>query len=153
METTGALVGVYLKRFPSGLLLFRAVDCCDHGSALESNRYPLILSGPHEHDSLLPIFFNRPPKGAFLAARSRAPNLFRVSWLHLKFRKFVENVHFGVGFRIQDLNDLFHHKWMHIKISPVSTLFHTVVTVYISSSNHIICSTSYLVSYDLFHRK
>ena len=104
METTyvrtWAWVGVYLKRFPSGLLLFRAVDCCDHGSALESNRYPLILSGPHEHDSLLPIFFNRPPKGAFLAARSRAPNLFRVSWLHLKFRKFVENVHFGVGFRI-----------------------------------------------------
>jgi hypothetical protein len=45
------------------------------------------LRGPQEQDSLLPIFFKSPPKGAFFAAISLAPSLLRVSWLHLRKRK------------------------------------------------------------------
>ena len=67
----------HLRRCPFLLVLVLAAQ----GS---SNLYPLILRGPHEQLSLLPIFWKNPLKGDFLIVTSRLPILFLVSCWQLK---------------------------------------------------------------------
>ena len=68
----------YLSKCPLRLVRVLAAQ----GS---SNLYPLILSGPQEQLSLLPILWKNPLNGDFLIVTSLLPSRLRVSWWQLKY--------------------------------------------------------------------